>query len=450
MNGRGRGGPGFGDWWRASLRARSLLDVLRAWSPVVPLASAGLILGGCGEILSQEPDEPGGAALEDQRNLGWNIGAEGQSLALTGAQPLDVTGSTDWRQIMPNLAWNFLPSGARWTPYYAPALFQSLEAPRSAGLRFAMQPVFTPEMALAHRRGEALFSLLVENGVCRRDVALVLDLPGPESVALAAALAPCFDPVFVFDNWPHPRGVVPSQETLGAALYFYPSFERDRGTRLRAGGEAPPVFVLDRLRLAPYGDDPTLFDNRYFAALPAPDALQAAGIHHILYVTPDEHVTLESDDLNEDLVAIDEGGVDVKMLALSDFSETPLPGWPSDGACAQEPPEPVMTGPLVYFGGSPGAHACFRFWYGWEPPEPAPVPGGPSVVASSRPPPPGLFGRCHFRPHARATFGAAAAGHGQVWHAGSAAPGRAHGWSSGFFGFGRSGSLGRVHSGSWG
>jgi hypothetical protein len=417
-------------WWRASLPERSLLDVLRGWSPVAPLASAGLILGGCGEMLSQEPDEPVNSALDNQRNTSWNVGAEGQPLSLTGVQPVDVTGGTGWRQEMPNLAASLSPSGAQWLPYYAPALFQSLESPRNAELRLAMQPVFTPEMALAHRRGEALLSLLLDERGCRSDVALVLDLPGPESVAVAAALAPCLDPVFVFDNWPHPRGVVPAQETLGAALYFLPSFERDRATRVRAGAVGPPVFVLDRQRLAPYGDDPSLFDNRYFAGLPAREALMPAGIRHVLYVTPDETVTLESDDLNDDLVALDEGGVDVKMLALSDFSEAPLPNWPAEASCGADP---AVMGPALYFGGSPGAHGCFAFWYGWQ----LPAPGGGGVWFPRPQPPARLWARCHFQPHARATFAAAAAA-------------RAHGWSTGAFHFSRSGSLGRVHSGSWG
>jgi hypothetical protein len=418
-------------WWRASLRTRSLLDVLRGFSPAVPIASAGLILGGCGEVLSQEPEEAGGATLDEQRNLGWNVGAEGQPLPLEGAQPIDVTGGAEWRQAMPNLASSLSPAASRWWPYYAPALFQSLEAPRSAGLRFAMAPVFTPEMALAHRRGEALLSLLLDENGCRADVALVLDLPGPESIAVAAALAPCFDPVFVLDNWPHPRGVVPAQATLGAALYFLPSFERDRGTRVHAAREAPPIFVLDRARLAPYGDDPTLFDNRYFASLPPREALEAAGIRHVLYVTPDDRVTLESDDLNDDLVAIADGGVDVRMLALSDFSETPLPGWPADPACG--PTTPVAAGPLLYFGGSPGAHACFPFWYGWRVPEPGQIVA--AAPGTALPPP--FYGRCHFHPRARPTFAGAAAAH-------------AHGWRTGVFGFSRSGSLGRIHSGSWG
>jgi hypothetical protein len=237
--------------------------------------------------------------------------------------------------------------------------------------------------------------------------------------------------VFVFDNWPHPRGVVPAQETLGAALYFLPSLERDRGSRLRAGFEAPPVVVLDRSRLAPYGDDPTSFDNRYLASLPSRDALEAAGIRHVLYVTPDETITVESDDLNDDLVGLDGLGVDVRMLALSDFSDTPLPDWPADPSCPSAPVGPVLASPLIYFGGSPAAHACFSTWYGFDPP---PVGGWP--VPPHAEPPPRLLARCRFHPHARATF------------AGSAV--QSHGWSTGVFGFSRNGSLGRVHSGSWG
>jgi hypothetical protein len=428
VSGPGRA-PRAASWWRATLPERPLLDVLRGWSPVIPVAGAGLILGGCGEILSQQPDEPGRGALDDQRGLGWDVGAEGQPLVLAGAQQVDVAGGTGWWQAMPNLASSLSPAAARWSPYYAPALFQSLESPRSAELRFEMRPVFTSEMALAHRRGEALLSLLLDEHGCRSDVALVLDLPGPESVAVAAALAPCLDPVFVFDNWPHPRGVVPAQETLGAALYFLPAFESARGERVRAAREVPPVFVLDRQRLLPYGDDPTLFDNRYFAGLPEREALAQAGVRHVLYVTPDDQVMLESDDLNDDLVAIDEGGIDVKMLALSDFSEAPLPGWPADPSCGAAPGAPITASAPLYFGGSAGAHACFSFWYGWQPPA-----GGGGVAAFA---PPRLWARCHFHPQARATFAGAAAA-------------RAHGWSSGAFHFSRSGSRGRVHSGSWG
>jgi hypothetical protein len=326
-------------------------------------------------------------------------------------------------------------------------------------------------MWIAWRRADALRSLLTQGGKCRTDVALVLDLPGPEAIAAAAALSPCLDPVFAFANWPHPLGVVPAHQTLAAALYFLPSFEADRPRR---AANVAPMFVLDRNRLAQYVDDAGQFDNRYLAGLAPVDALRSAGIRHVLYVTPDDQVTLESDDLNDDLVAIDEGGVDVKMLALSDFAWAPLPGWPAIAACvpaappvatapasdpvapAQAPP-PVAGGAAVaaplYFGGTPEAQSCFVYWYGWDdsgapsaaPPPPAPT--APLSLPSSGgfrfffSIPPRLAPRCHFRPAARAT--GALGGHGSGLGGGF----RGHFGTGGGF---RSGSLGRVHSGGFG
>ena len=194
-------------------------------------------------------------------------------------------------EAMPTLATRLQPGMARWAPYYSPALFQSLEAPRSADLRFEMRPIFTPAMALAERRGQALLSLLTTDGVCRNDVAVVLDLAGPEAVAVASALAHCFDPVFVFDNWPHPRGVVPAHQALAAAAYYQPLFARhasnDAGSRPKTTAHAaPPMIVLDRHRLDPYTDDSSQFDNRHVARVPGGPALKALGIAHVLYVSP--------------------------------------------------------------------------------------------------------------------------------------------------------------------
>jgi len=412
-------------WWSISLRARS---VPIAW------AGAGLVFGGCAEMLSQTEADDMRAALEAQQQDGWNVGSEGAVLAFQGRQATDISGGTGWRDALTTLASRLTPAEGRWTPFYNPTLFQSLEAPRNADLRLVMQPIFTPEMALASRRGEALRSLLLyADGVCRNDVAVVLDLPGPEAVAVAAALAPCLDPVFVLDNWPHPMGVVPAHLTLGAALYFLPSFERDRPARATT---AAPVFVLDRQRLTPYTDDADQFDNRYMVGLPPREALQAAGIQHLLYVTPDDRAALESDDLNDDLVALDAGGLDIKMLALSDFSETPLPDWPQVPDCAP-PSLAVGPGPQLYFGGSPGAHSCFSFWYGWRR-QPA-LAYGPST-----PVPPRLAPRCLYHPTPRASFPAAANASrpGGGWRGT-----QGHAWSGGFA---RSGSLGRMHFGGWG
>src|SRR6185369_2349744 len=112
----------------------------------------------------------------------------------------------------------------RLAPYFVPTLFQSLiGSPSGARLRQQLYPVWSEPMRAANARGEALLDLAAAPGA-PHDVALVLDLPGPQSVALAAALAPAFAPVFLFDNWPHPNGVVPAHQTLGAAVYERPLF----------------------------------------------------------------------------------------------------------------------------------------------------------------------------------------------------------------------------------
>jgi len=457
----------------ASLGSGSIFDLLRGWSaPLAYSAAGGLVLGGCADVFEQAaPDEEMQQALNQQELSGWNVGAEWKPLVFPGARDTDITGGARWRDEMMTLAARLSPTSGRWTPYYNPTLFQSLEMPRNADLRAVVRPILTQEMWMAWRRGDALRSLLIEGGKCRTDVALVLDLPGPEATAVAAALSPCIEPVFVFANWPHPLGVVPAHQTLAAALYFLPSFEADRPKRAPA---AAPMFVLDRNRLPHYEDYAGQFDNRYLAGLPPADALRSAGIRHILYVTPDDQVTEESDDLNDDLVAIDQGGVKVKMLALSDFAWAPLPGWPAIPSCAPvasaprptqpppvasgpaSPPAPAASGPAVppplYFGGSPEAQSCFAYWYGWLDPDPpidATPPPGPTAlwlpasggVHSSFLIPPRLAPRCHFHPAPRAT--ASLAGHGS-----GLGPGfRGHfGMGGGF----RSGSLGRVHSGGFG
>jgi len=440
-------------WWSASLRPRlpAGAGLIGRWSPppIIWASAVGMAagpgLGGCAGLLEQD-GQPSSTEIAQQlqRDQGWTTG-EPATLYFQNVQQTDVAGGPDWRATMSTLPLRLAPAEARWQPFYDPTLFQALSAPRNADLRMIMQPVFSPEMARASRRGEALLSLFAEEG-CRNDVAVVIDIPGPEAVALAAALAPCFDPVFAFDNWPHPRGVVPSHLTLGTALYYLPWFERERPRR---SPDAAPMFVFDRQRLVPYVDDSKWFDNRYFAGLPPFEALQAAGIRHILYVAPDADVATEADDLNEDFVELDRAGIDFRLLALSDFSETPLPGWLDDDDTAP-PPDPAPPSPpqislqvQLYFGGSPRTHACFWDWYGWRG---RPVAGrlAPSLPTPLRP-------RATFHPIGRPTFGSGSGWHGTPTGAGSGWRGTPGGAGSGWHGTpaGRSGSLGRASFGGF-
>jgi len=141
-------------WWQMSLRAQPLARLL-GWSRPLVWTSAGLTISGCAEMWAENEPDPAQAALEAQREDGWNVGDEGQPLAFPGAQSTDVTGTEGWRGALTTLTLHLTPAQALWQPYFAPALFQSLEAPRSADLRAVVRPIFTPEMAVASRRGEA-------------------------------------------------------------------------------------------------------------------------------------------------------------------------------------------------------------------------------------------------------------------------------------------------------
>jgi hypothetical protein len=283
--------------------------------------------------------------------------------------------------------------------------------------RNGVEPVHTPDMLVADARGAALADLFPP---AMGDTALLVDLPGGEAVAVATALAGVFEPVFLFDNWPHPRGVVPSHEVIAAAIYCQPLLLAAGATRRP---DAPPAFIIDSRRLNPYRDESDAFDNRYLARMPSAAALQRLGIRHLLYVT-DGAADHEADDLNDDFVAFRAASVDVKMVALSDFRRV------GDGG----------TSGVYSYGGS--LHPQVWFWhsYGWY--------SAPAPTRHLEPAPTGLSRGATFSPASRPTIFSSRSvggmpgfgkqkpsGFGRVSYRSS---------SSGEISIGRSGSLGRT------
>ncbi len=251
-------------------------------------------------------------ALQRQRDEGWDVGPSGATLAFPDSTAEDAAGGQGWREAMSNLAGTLAPSAERLQPFYVPTLFQSLIGPAGQRLRAVMRPIHTADMDADFARGIALRAQFA-GAEWPKDTALVVDAPGPRAVAITAALADHFAPVFTFGNWPHPLGVVPAHQTIAASLYYLPMFSAAETVR---AADAPPVFVLDANRLAHYADADKEFDNRYFVHLPTAEQLSALGIHHVLYVGAGD---LELDDLNVAMIALCQKGVDVKMVALGDF-----------------------------------------------------------------------------------------------------------------------------------
>ncbi|HEX2659222.1 MAG TPA: hypothetical protein VHU40_13155, partial [Polyangia bacterium] len=321
--GNGPGGEGA-RWWNEAMRTgaggphrRTLLKVALAGAGFAGLATF--------IALKRDDDDPVFSmdALELQEREGWNVGQPDTNLTFDGAVTKDIDDGLPSPDNMKMLAALLAPRREALLPFQVQSLFRALADARSDALRNQMRFVFTPAMRLTFERAQAIAALFAATGA-PRDVALVLDVPGPEAVAAAAALSTVLEPVWLFDNWPHPLGVVRSHLVLGAALFYLPLLRRNADARqFAASGHddkaALPVFVVDEGRLTPYRDEATQFDNRYLARVPSADALKALGLRRVLYVRPTAASLQELDDLNDDFVRYRDAGVEVRAVALDDF-----------------------------------------------------------------------------------------------------------------------------------
>ena len=380
-------------WWQESLRqAADPISRRRALQALAILGGSAAVLGLVAAFSgSDDHVDISMDSLELQKREGWNVGQVGTTLRFPASAEVDADGNRGWAATLPALPAEMAPAQSSLAPFYVPTLFQSMEMASGASLRSSLSPVPPAPGDRDFLRGQAILSLFKAVDM-PADTAVILDLDGPSSVNVAAGLAAGFDPVFVFDNWPHPSGVVPSHLTLGAAVYQRPVFLRARASR---SPSAPPAFVLDRNRLTPYTDEESQFDNRYVAKLPTAANLRSLGVRHLLYVTPSKSDLHELDDLNEEFVDLARGSIDVKVLPLTDFD--PPPAAQATGVPASSP---------VYYGGYPHTHLWFWNTYGWHTPRsyarlPSPT-RAPSLPAPS--PPVNVSRGAAYRPALRPTL----------------------------------------------
>jgi hypothetical protein len=397
-----------------------------------------------------------------QQEEGWNVGATDKALVFSGETKLDARGNPVGVDSILGVSAALAPRQKRLEPFYVSTLFASARASNNSSLLASLRAVATPAMDTAYDQGRALASLFQEEGA-PRDIALVVDLPGPESIAFATGVAEVFEPVFQFDNWPHPRGVVPAHATFGAALYYAPVLKEVAAGRAQT---APPAFVLDARRLAAYTDDPDTFDNRYISKLPSAERLKELGTKRVLYVSASSGSSLqELDDLNDDFVSFQGAGIDTKLISTSDFApandapssapasgptsgpselDTLLGNAPAAGvATAVAPPVRVSPPVMFFYGGSYYSHPAFWSSYGWY--------SSPRIV-SARPPVRPISRGATFVPRARPTMfssrtvGASARGVGKQKPSGFGRVSKSSNYHPRYYGGGRSGSFGRGSS----
>lgn len=341
------------EWFTQHISRRQLGKGL-AWTAALGMAGITIyqLAGGDPEVAYD--------SLELQKKEGWNVGSSDKPL--TYANHITDTDSRGqrWSALDPNyLISIYQPRSAAWQPFFVPTLLQSLAQP---SLNAQVRPIKTEAMLDAYNRAEGLRNLLAQASDASKTL-LVSDLPGPSSVAVGAALADTAQLIPVFDNWPHPMGVVRSHETLGAMIYYAHEIEEKRS---KLSDNAPAMMLLDSQRLANYTDQDSQFDNRYLAKLPPADQLKQRGIQQVIYLVPDQAQAQELDDINEDLVEWQKNGIETRLLRLSEFQP-------------YDEPEPTTTGttgsyssPVVhrhyYYGGSPWMHWWFYSHYGYSRP----------------------------------------------------------------------------------
>jgi len=356
-------------WWQQSLadtqspmsRRQAINLALGAGAAVVGVGALVAILG------QSEPDAEleRRTSLDMQRMYGWSFGAAQESVTFDGisTRPFD-------RSALVRMSSELRPASSAFAVYYVQTLFDSPSARPGAALEDdpevivpldqVLSPIFTNGMRSAYPQGQALGSLLRSERLS--DVLVICDLDGPESVAFAAGGSDSFDPIFIFGNWPHPRGVVKAHRTLAAAAYYQPLFAQRQAAGSRAG-----LIVLDRQRLAPYTDDATQFDNRYVPALPTPEVLLEWGVRRVLYVTPrasDEALA----DVQDELARYESSGLEVKLVAADSFAPDPAEG-PQDTATGSFADTSTSdwghTSGHYYYGGRASSHNWFWHDYPW-------------------------------------------------------------------------------------
>lgn len=365
-------------WFDAMLTRREL--AVRAASVAAGVGVLGTL--GCstqtsdGDSREDDVSLTNFRALDLQRSERWDFGAQDDALNQKNVVQTDVAGSSQWEEFRSTAALTalFAPS-SKHAALENHTLLEAMDLTRGdATVASALKPVHSEATEEAYQRGVALANTVASSGKLASTL-VVLDLAGPEAVAAAAGMASVFQPVLHLDNWPHPKGVVESQNTLGSMLYFAKEFQDLAKVRAE---DAPAVLVLDRDRLKEAGASPEVFDNRYAIELPEYARIKEAGVEQILYVVPNAETDQELDDLNEDFAVFAAAGTPVEMIALSEFkpasdeakaeASTSLAAMPP-GQTA--PPldadqEPVTQAPQYHthqhyhYGGSP--FGSFWFW----------------------------------------------------------------------------------------
>jgi len=167
------------------------------------------------------------------------------------------------------------PAGSPWFSFAKATLFASLDANQLDFLNFD-----APNIAITPVSMTAMDKPFEWPGT---SVAVIADLPHDHSVLLADHFSKQYgyQPVALFNNWPHKRGLIRCENVAATLSTLAP-----QRTEFAVSTSAPPFFMIQGERLSglPVVHD---FDNRYFVSeedLPTAAYLKKHGIQNMAYI----------------------------------------------------------------------------------------------------------------------------------------------------------------------
>lgn len=229
----------------------------------------------------------------------------------------DARGTADWRKFLKarDLSRVWGPhANSPWTPFHCLTLFVALDYLK----REVVGPCDADPWPVKAFQPQPWID---------SSALIIVDMPGPKSVALGACLAVSgCDLVCTFNNWPHALGVIKPEQTL-AALLRYASWLDEKRAAFPTPG--PVAWLCDAGRLGTVKGRPGDFDNRYYledTLMPGSKFLRAQGISKIVYVSASPDVS--NADITVHLREYQKDGFPVSLVVVA-----------NDGSI--QPPEPL-------------------------------------------------------------------------------------------------------------
>jgi hypothetical protein len=311
-------------WWQKSLTestfSRRNASLLVAGTMGALAIGANLLLdlstsdSDAGDELPETRELASG--LEMQRRFGWSFGAPKDDLPSPSAFVASAERTVAERAMLadPKL---FSPQSTEYLPHHSSVLLEvgsALPKERANGDTTAHMPFPEAYRPLDTNVLPFPFQVGVALGPLAANYAIVVDLDGPESIALAAGLARTHVPILKLENWPHPQGVCKSHITLAALLFLHQCFNKQAEGRAHT---AKPMFVLDRGRLDPLVNATLQFDNRYQVSMPTAEQLDKWGVTHVVYVAAS---AAPSADVYDAFVEYERKSIHVRLVKPVEFS----------------------------------------------------------------------------------------------------------------------------------